>query len=320
MAQDSLTYRQITDLISLVSDKLDEEIQLSGNNAWNHARITLSTLEFRPPLPGEQVERVADNKHNRDVVFRAMNRFWLDLQTAALKRRINEISETYTRILTVTTRYFGDRFGDPTVSAVSQAQGSTSSNKLNWQELSNFSSLRSEVFDPAAESLYLGLGDMTRAEYLANAQHRIQNRLNAYLVPLANALLMAHFRELNEIYANSYTLVWIRYIRETSQADRRDFCVKHESGLRGNPIHYHIKEVVELWPQYNEAGFPKAVGGVTVNWAGMIPGTDAIGSREASPMVQNAGGYNCKHSYQYDLASFVSKKDRARARRLGFII
>lgn len=251
-------------------------------------------LEVDIPLPGENVGRVLNNENNQELVLKIVNKFQDSLNRGRVLKAARSILNTFEPVTDGIERYYSENFGDPTGVTIQKADVRNKINKSAW--INTFDSVYTEVFKPVFADLQGLLGNSTPTEFTNRAQYLIENRLSRYLAPRGHAALQNHYREQADLYGSGFNLVWVKYVRETSQAERRPFCNHYESGLSGNRVHYHVEEV-KRWP--GEWGH---------NWEGMIPGTDQ------DSIFQNGGGYNCLHSFRYEPASNVSKKDRRAAR------
>lgn len=297
---------QFTQPLRIIQQLIDEtagepfrkELFKSSNNAFRAVKAVLTGLEITTILEGEQVPRVDNNEHNLDILNRAFTTFSDTLVTASFQKRLEVITKSFVPITELTAEYYTEEFGSLTAPALNNAANQTDKTQQDWVGFA-FTKIRNEIFRPVLAEWQSMLGTATETEFLNRTLFLIKDKVVNQVQPPAHAFLQNHFRDMSQIFADGFNLVWVRYLRQTSTAERRDFCVHHESSLGGNPKHYHIEEVKNVWPQF-EGG----------KWDGAIPGTDS------NNILKNGGGYNCLHSFEYVLGSKVSKADRSRARNL----
>jgi hypothetical protein len=300
--------RTVQNRIELVANDFKRELETRSGIAWKGVRnILVRELEIQEPTSNENAVRVANNEHNLGVINKAYERFLFHTFTKTLQKKIDTITKEFGPVAEGVAEHYITNIGEPSVMAFNKSVQETKQAQNQWIDYS-FNGISRDVLNPIPAELQSMLGGATPNEFLKRAEYLFYTKLITTLAPQSHAFLQNHFRNIQDILGQDLNLVWVKYIRQTSSAERRDFCQKHESSFAGNPKHYHIDEVKRDWPNYVEPGFPK----YGVNWSGAIKGTNS------NNILHHGGGYNCLHSFEYVEGNKVSNKDRARARNLGY--
>lgn len=297
---------KFSDIQQLIIDSTDtfaKGLEKTGTFAFRLAkrRIT-SDMDVNFPTASDSPHLIRSEK-NETLAGDISNNLLNAMFTDSFNNRLNTFAAIPKEINNRTLQYYRDNFGEPTPETIREAQAKTVQCTQIINQAMAQNSLYKNIFEPAVNAMYghIAQGSTVNAT-LSDMQTRINDRFVSYLRPLGRSLLQACAREVNNVYADSFKLVWVSYKRRPADADRRDFCVAHESRLGNNPTHYHVDEVKQEWTGFD--------GG---NWAGMIDGTSS------QNILTYAGGYNCLHYYQYVEAKNVSASDKARARSKGYI-
>ena len=296
-------FSDIQGLIISETDTFAKGLEKTGTFAFRLAKRRISDdMDVNFPTASDAPHLIRSEKNESlasDISTNLLNAMF----TGSFNDRLNKFASVPVEINKRTLQYYLDNFGEPPSEVVRNASIQASNCIQIINNAMNESALFDKIFTPAVNAMYghIAQGSTINAT-LKDMETRISDRFDNYLRPLGRSLLQTCARELNNMYANNFDLVWVSYRRRSSDADRREFCVAHESRLGNNPTHYHINEVKQEWPTF-EGG----------DWSGAISGTGS------QTILSYAGGYNCLHYFQYAKASNVSNADKARARSKGFI-
>lgn len=309
MAKQLTTLNNTQLAIENAANTFRDELQKSANNALRRVvPLFRRNLEVEEPIENQQVGRVANSEANRELVIEAFDLFVKSLATPTLQARIDTITDMFTAIAQGVGRHYTRNFGQPSVVTLNEATNVTQMHRSQWTSFT-VSGIRFEVVNPVLAEWQDMLGTATLTEFINRTEYLIGDKLVTYVAPRGHAAMQNHYREMSNLFGQGFDLVWVKYVRETSTAERRPFCVAHESGFQGNRTHYHIDEVKNTWPDWEEPNYTGQG-----NWSGQIAGTNS------DTILENGGGYNCLHSFRYVNASEVSPHDRRAARENGAII
>jgi len=278
-------------------------LEKTGTFAFRLARRRItSDMDVNFPTASDSPHLIRSEKNEilaNEISTNLLNAMF----TSTFEARLKAFASVPQEINNRTLQYYRDNFGEPKAEVIHQAEAESKTCTQNLTNAMGQEALFKNIFTPAINAMFghIASGSTVNAT-VTDMETRINDRFVSYLRPLGSTLLQECARSINLIYANSFDLVWAAYNRRSSDADRREFCVAHESRLINNPTHYHINEIKQGWVNWD--------GG---DWDGMISGTSS------QNILSNAGGYNCLHYYQYVKASQVNASDKARARSKGFI-
>lgn len=253
-----------------------DNMNKSGKNAWNRVRPLLNDLtDIEGKLSNTQSPTILDD------VERALNDAFTtnthQKRIDALKRPIEDIRKT-------TLRDFTRKFGLVSDTAIEQSKqlaiglGQDIDAAMSLQEFEN------NIFLPVLVSVDTHIAEVTTKDaLLKDAEHRIIQGTEAYGTAWANGLYESYSRALNDTFAASFELVFVKYDGPTVGTDKtpdapRDFCDERVRNF------YHINEVAS-WGD--------------LTWEGKIAGTN---NRNIFVFL---GGYNCRHKLVYVKASQV---------------
>ena len=296
-------FSEIQQVIIDATDNFAQGLEKTGTFAFRLAkrRIT-SDMDVNFPTNSDAPHLVRSEKNEtlaNDIVNNLLNAMF----TTTFNNRLKAFGEVPKEINDRTLQYYRDNFGEPSPETIREANAQAIKCTTVINQAMGETALFDNIFAPATNAMFkhISQGSTVNAT-VTDMETRINNRFTSYLRPLGSSLLQSCARDINAIYADSFDLVWVSYKRRPTDADRRDYCVAHESRLGNNPMHYHVNEVKQEWSNW-EGG----------DWEGMIKGTTN------QNILTYAGGYNCYHYYQYVKASQVNAADKARARSKGYI-
>ena len=297
---------KFSDIQQLIIDSTDtfaQGLEKTGAFAFRLARRRITADMDTAFIGSSDAPHLIRSEKNETLANDISNNLLNAMFTTTFENRLETFAAVPQEINDRTLQYYRDNFGEPTAEVIQQAEAESKKCTQNLTNAMGQEALFKNIFTPAIEAMFghIANGSTVNAT-VTDMETRINNRFVAYLRPLGSTLLQECARSLNVIYANNFDLVWASYKRRSSDADRRDFCVAHESRLVNNPTHYHINEIKQEWPKYDNA-----------DWSGMIPSTNS------QNILTFAGGFNCLHYFQYVKASDVNKTDKARAKQKGFI-
>lgn len=299
----ALRYIDITRFIEDTAQDFREEIRKSGNYAWRLAKTQIEKMDTNFPTQSD-APHVMQSDKNRAIISSVGVNLASTFLTDSFNERVLSIGIALEQINEALIEYYENNFGDLSSEAIRQGDAVMQAGGDSLFQAVSQQNLYDNIFSPAVDSMFSNMYEgVTLNQFIQNAEAKVNRRFETYFGPLVASLMQTAFSNVNDIFGNSFKLVWVSYKRRSSSPpERRDFCDHHESGKSGNAFYYHIDEVRIEWPQY-EGG----------NWQGAFPGTNG------SNILSNRGGYNCLHSFDFHRASEVSDKDKARAKRKGYI-
>ncbi len=220
--------------------------------------------------------------------------------TGSFEKRLFEIAAATKDIFDITVEHYHENFGGLDSEEIREAQGIQKTAEQLMLLSMNQSALTEYILKPVMNSMLMHIINGSSRETMYNdTRHRILDRFASYLAPMAETQLQQYHRELSFFFAEKFDLVWVKYLRQPSDSDIRDFCSLYDWVITG--IHWH-KEEVKRFPEENGN-----------EWDGMIAGTNS------GNILTNLGGWNCLHSLVYVKASEVSAGDKNRAKSKGLI-
>lgn len=306
MAQDDILFNKLTDDILKATQIFSRQMVSTGLFAFRSAAPIFNDdlqFEFQINDQGEEIgiAHVSVNSQNIIVFERVAQEVLNAMLTDTFNNAIGVLSRKPQQLNRTIRDHYTEEFGAISEETLRLADGMVVTCEQQILESMNADALFSNIMSPAIDGMISDMNERATVDALVkNAQHRIEDRFDNYLRPLATAQLQVCARSIEELYAKDLSLDWVAYVRRSDlPPERREFCNDHESLFAGNPRnYYHIREVQMLWPQY-EGG----------EWEGQIPGTNK------ETILNFAGGYNCLHSFNYVDVTQVSEQDRAAARR-----
>lgn len=296
-------YKEINNFIDKEAADFEAAMLTSGDFAFRLAKSQIDKMDTVIEA-GQTVPHVAQTQKNKNIINGISLRLANSFSTQAFKNRVGRIGEVLEIIQEDTVIYYEDQFGDISNEAIRKSDGIVSLAEQNFQGATTESSLYDNVFSPAIDGMYKDLyAGVTISQFSKNAEVKVQRRLKSVLSPLYTSLIQSASANINALFGADFKLVWVAYVRNSNTPkERRTFCDHYESGLDGNVFYYHIDEVLTEWSSFE--------GGA---WGGSYPSTNN------NNILENRGGFNCKHSFDYYKASQVSDKSKIRAKQKGYI-
>ena len=282
-------------IISGAIELLRLELDKTGNYAWtNVTNLIESKMEY------DEKGHLLDTEYNYEVADRIISELNKATETMTLYNRVEETASSVWYILNETLAYYSENFGQIPPDTIRVAEGIAKTAESLILSMLTRTEINDNIIDPARIAIDgLIRQGATAKESLNVMYNKIQERFAHFIAPAAQTQLEQYLRELTALFAKDFQLVWIKYVREPSEADRRDFCANYDFEFTNT--YYHVEEV-KLWASEH-----------SYNWKGMIPGTNAAN------ILTNAGGYNCKHSFLFVNSWEVPEKDKSRAKQKGLI-
>jgi len=282
-------------IIKTTIDELRSQLIITGNYAYSNV-TNLIESQIQYDAAGHMIQ----NEHNENVSAQIMTEVYKAANTQTLLARVQNSADAVYQIFNETISYFTQNFGELSYDIIRQGKAITDIANNVILYVLHTGNINKYIIEPAQIAITdLIAAGSTSNNALSVMENKIKERFEHYIAPVVQTELEQYYRELNTLFAENYKLVWIQYVRESSDSERRHFCERYDYALTGNA--YHIDEVKQ-WPSDNGN-----------EWDGMIPNTNQ------GNILINAGGYNCLHSFNYIAASKVSPTDMSRAKSKGFI-
>ncbi len=278
-----------------------ETLHNAGALAWSEIEPFLNTLEL------DSNNHVAQTPYNNDVGNEISIAIMHGAQSPDYAVGLEEIKNTVDELADAAREYYASK--DIYLQTTSynydrMLKGLQTTIKNDLDAAFGAEAYQSKIMQPALTAYYqhhVGQGSTLNAT-LTDMQHRIEDRfINFAVTPLAT-IMQQYTRRLHEIFAIHGTsdLIWVVY-NGVDDDRNRDFCDHYLQQSK----YFHVDEV-KKWPE--EWGN---------DWPGMIPGTDQ------NSIFVNAGGFNCRHNYEYVTQREVEENEPlsiARAKTKGLAI
>lgn len=205
----------------------------------------------------------------------------------SLKKPLQEISD-------IIENYYTSNFGDLTQVVKGKIPGMIKNAEKEINDMMGGEAVQAAIIDPTIAALSNHItGRSTHNAMMKDMDIRVKDRYEKFAGPRAEDILQRFARNMNDLMAIGFQLSWVKYaggLIETS----RDFCIDKDNQ------YFHVAEV-KLWPRQEAP------------WDGMLPGTNKYS------IFTNAGGYNCRHNFEYVNAKEVPQSVKDRARKKGFV-
>ena len=267
---------QIAALIDKTVIAFTDEMNTSGRNAWNKVRPILNDLnDIEGKLTDTQSPSVLGD------VEQALNDAF---STNTQQQRVNALKRPIEEIRRMTLRDFTRKFGLVSDPAIEQSKQLALGLEQDIDFAMSIQEFENNIFLPVLVSIDVHINEVsTKNAILTDAEHRIVQGTEVYGTSWANGLYESFSRALNDTFAASFDLVFVKYDGPRVGTDKtpdapRDFCDERVARF------YHIDEVA-AWS--------------SLIWDGKIAGTTD------KTIFIFLGGYNCRHKLVYVKTSQV---------------
>ena len=209
-------------------------------------------------------------------------------------QRVESLKTPLPEISQIIEDYYTSNFGDLTRVVKGKIPGMIKNTEREINNMMGQEAVMSAIINPTLNALSQHITSRsTHNAMMIDMDRRVKDRYEKFSGPRAADILQRFARNMNDLMAIGFQLSWVKYtggLIETS----RDFCIGKDNQ------YYHVSEV-KLWPRQDAP------------WDGMLPGTNKY------TIFTNAGGYNCRHNFEYVNASKVPQSVKDRARKKGFV-
>ena len=214
--------------------------------------------------------------------------------TKVYLRRVESLKEPLPKIAQIIEDFYTSNHGELTRVVKGKIPGMISNAEREVNRMMGGEAVQLAIINPTLNALSNHISNRsTHNAMMIDMDRRVKDRYEKFSGPRAEDILQRFARNMNDLMSIGFQLVWIKYtggLIETS----RDFCIEKDGG------YYHVGEV-RLWPRQEAP------------WQGMLPATNKY------TIFTNAGGYNCRHNFEYVDAKKVPQSVKDRARRKGFV-
>jgi hypothetical protein len=278
------TLNDINPIIDSTVSKFKAGMQKTGVNAW---------LKIVGPL--NRMDRDSESKIHRSPGNElAMQKTALEMTKTTLtntyEQRKNSLKEPLQKIADITREYYTNNFGDILPVVEGKITGIISNYDKHINDMMGAEAVKSAIIDPTINALANHIGSRsTHNAMMIDMDRRVKDRYNNFAGPRAEDILQRFARDVNDLMRLNFQLVWVKYLGGLISTSR-DFCIER------NNQYFHVEEV-KRWPNQE--------------WEGKLPNTNKYN------IFTVAGGYNCRHNFQFVKADKVPQSVKSRVKSAG---
>ena len=214
--------------------------------------------------------------------------------TNAYLQRVESLKTPLPEISQIIEEFYTSNHGDLTQVVKGKIPGMIKNAEIEINNMMGGEAVQAAIINPTLNALSNHITNRsTHNAMMIDMDRRVKDRYEKFSGPRAEDILQRFARNMNDLMAIGFQLSWIRYVGGLIETSR-DFCIERDGG------YYHVAEV-RLWPRQEG------------DWDGRLPGTNKY------TIFRNAGGYACRHTFEYVDAKSVPQSVKDRARRKGFV-
>ena len=279
------TLANINPLIDKTVSAFRVGMMKTGVNAW---------LQVVGPL--NRMDRDSEGKIHRSpdneaAMIKVADEMVKTTLTNTYEQRKNSLKTPLPIIADIIRDFYTENFGDLLPVVEGKITGLISTYEKQVDDIMGAEAVKTAIIDPTVNALANHIGDRsTHNAMMIDMDFRVKERYNNFAGPRAEDILQRFARDVNDLMRINFRLSWVKYVGGLIETSR-PFCIERNNG------YYHVEEV-KRWPREE--------------WEGKLPGTNKYN------IFAVAGGYNCRHVFQFVKASEVPEATKNRARKAGF--
>lgn len=280
------TLAKANDIIGTTVDSFRAGMVKTGVNAWLRIVGPLNRMDK------DSQGKVHSSPNNTAAMMNTVTNMTLTTLTNTYFQRVESLKEPLDPIADIIRDYYVENFGEILPVVDKKIIDVTNATIKRIDDMMGTEAINSQVINPTIESLSHHITQRsTHAAMMKDMDLRVKERYSNFAGPRAEDILQQFARDINDLMRINFRFVWVKYVGGLIETSR-DWCEDH------NDKYFHIEEV-KRWP--NE------------EWDGKIEGTNKY------TIFTVAGGYNCRHNFEYVPADKVpqSVKNRVKASGLG---
>lgn len=263
------------------------QMMKTGVFAWLHSVGPLNRMEK------DSENKIFSSNQNTQALQATSLAMYNATITNTYLQRVESLKTPLPEIADIIEEYYTSNFGDLLPVVKGKVRGMILETEKQITNMMGGEAVQLAIINPTLQALSRHISNRsTHNAMMKDMDIRVKDRYEKFSGPRSEDILQRFARNMNDLMSINFRLSWVRYVGGLIETSR-DFCEGKDGG------YYHIEEV-KRWPRQDGP------------WVGMLPGTNKY------TIFTNAGGYNCRHNFEYVEASKVPQSVKDRAAKKGF--